>query len=145
MDTQIHDTDWDDRDKYGCPVAPEAAARSLWNKMPLTGTGRVSLLGLVEFTPTAHTNTHAGLSLMKPTCTGMISPGSSLSPTLQALRLIFLSLLQPDSAHYRNTEGIQPSCSNSMWEKTACFCPVSLSRPYKQVSIVDICLRVYNG
>lgn len=25
------------------------------------------------------------------------------------------------------------------------FCPISRSRPYKQVSIVDICLCVYNG
>ena len=115
-------------DNYGCPVAPRAAVMPVWNNMLSAGTG--SCLGLLNLQlPYTHTRSHTlphTEGLMKPTCTGMISPGSSLSPTLQALCPIFLSPLQTHRAYYRNTEALPQSSSSLMWERTACFVPISL-------------------
>lgn len=79
---------------------------------------------------------------MEPTCTGMVSPGFSPSPILPALCPIFLSLQQPDSDH---DKGDTAELHELNVGENGLFCPISISRPYKQVSIVDICLRVYNG
>lgn len=84
-----------DGDNYGCPVAPWAAVRPVWDNMLSAGMRCYHSPGLLNLQlphTRAHTHTHAAWSLMKPTCSGMISPGSSLSPMLQALCPISLSV-----------------------------------------------------
>lgn len=130
-----------DGDNYGCPVAPWAAVRPVWNNMLLAGTRCYHCLGLLNL-QLPHTHTHAAWSLMKPTCSGMISPGSSLSPVLQALCPIFLSVFASQTQKHR---GDTAELHKLNVRENCLFCPISLSRPYKQVSLVDICLRVYNG
>lgn len=59
-----------DGDNYGCPVAPGAAVIPDWNNMQSAETRCYHILGLLNM---------ESVGLMKPTCSGVLSRGSSVS------------------------------------------------------------------
>lgn len=61
----------------------------------------MSLPGLVEFTVTTHAHIQ-GAEFNETTCTGMISPGSSLSPTLQTPCLVWSQPATERHGRYSN-------------------------------------------
>ncbi|TNN39015.1 Homeodomain-interacting protein kinase 1 [Liparis tanakae] len=77
-------------------------------------------------------------------CQENVHPGSPVQPNIRLNPPcpISLSLQQPDADHYK---GDTAELHQRNVGENGPFRPISISPPYKQVSIVGICLRVYNG